>query len=184
MLKQFFDSHLINLVDTGTDPWRFKPLSDGSRPPETDALAQFQRADQIRQVMFAENPNEPGFSVRLTLVKSSNPQDVLYLDQDGKLTMFSMQFDPTHSLQWKARPASGKISLRSSDDAQSLVFKGPWALFRLFDAAQIKTTDRPERFLATIHLGAKSFELEVMANSAFNPLRMRALHAFRCPESL
>lgn len=184
LLKQFFDSHLINLVDTGTDPWRFKPLSDGSRPPETDALAQFQRADQIRQVMFAENPNEPGFSVRLTLVKSSNPQDVLYLDQDGKLTMFSMQFDPTHTLQWKARPASGKISLRSSDDAQSLVFKGPWALFRLFDAAQIKTTDRPERFLATLHLGAKSFELEVMANSAFNPLRMRALHAFRCPESL
>lgn len=184
LLKQFFDSHLTNLVDTGTDPWRFKPLSDGTRPQETDALAQFQRADQIRQVMFAENPAEPGFSVRLTLVKSSNPKDVLYVDQDGQLTMFSMQFDPTHRIQWRARPASTSISLRSSDDARALVFKGPWALFRLFDAAQIKTTDRPERFLATIHLGEKWFELEVMANSAFNPLQLRALHTFHCPESL
>ncbi|WP_367189855.1 type VI secretion IcmF C-terminal domain-containing protein [Limnobacter sp. CACIAM 66H1] len=63
-------------------------------------------------------------------------------------------------------------------------YNGPWALFRLFDAAQIQNTERPEKFRATFNLDGKQFEFEVLANSAFNPLRLTELKQFRCPGNL
>jgi len=99
------------------------------------------------------------------------------------LKMFSKQFQPTHRIQWGGQLPSTTLRVRASEGNYK-TYNGPWALFRLFDAAQIQNTERPEKFRATFNLDGKQFEFEVLANSAFNPLRLTELKQFRCPGNL
>ncbi|BET27449.1 type VI secretion system protein ImpL [Limnobacter thiooxidans] len=183
LMDQFFSSRLANLVDTGTGSWTLKPLSDGSRAANNPSLIQFQRAARIRDVFFSGNKASPGFEVEMRLVNSSNPDDVFYLENNGELKMFSRQFQPNHRIQWGGQSPSATLRVRASEGSYK-TYSGPWALFRLFDASQIQNTERPEKFKAKFTLDGKQFDFEILANSAFNPLRLHELRQFRCPGNL
>lgn len=183
LMDQFFSSRLASLVDTGTGNWTLKPLSDGSQATSNPSLIQFQRAARIRDVFFSGNKPAPGFEVEMRLVSSSNPDDVFYLENNGDLKMFYRQFQPTHRIQWGGQSPSATLRVRASEGPYK-TYSGPWALFRLFDASQIQNTERPEKFKAKFTLDGKQFDFEVMANSAFNPLRLNELRQFRCPGNL
>jgi type VI secretion system protein ImpL len=43
---------------------------------------------------------------------------------------------------------------------------------------------QPERFTVVINIDGKKARLEVISASALNPLRLREMQAFRCPETL
>lgn len=119
----------------------------------------------------------------MRLVQSSHPSDVFYLETNGDLKMFSKQFQPSHRIQWGGQAPSNTLRIRASEGTHK-TYNGPWALFRMFDAAQIENTERPEKFKARFVLDGKQFEFEVLANSAFNPLRLNELRQFRCPGNL
>jgi len=183
LMDQFFSSRLASLVDTGTGDWTLKPLSDGAQATSNPSLIQFQRAARIRDVLFSGNKPSPGFEVEMRLVNSSNPDDVFYLENNGDLKMFSRQFQPNHRIQWGGQSPSATLRVRASEGPYK-TYSGPWALFRLFDASQIQNTERPEKFRAKFTLDGKQFDFEVLANSAFNPLRLNELRQFRCPGNL
>lgn len=182
-MDQFFSSRLAGLVDTGAGNWTLKPLSNGSQAPSNPSLIQFQRASRIRDVFFTGNKPTPGFEVEMRLVNSSNPDDVFYLENNSDLKMFSKQFQPSHRIQWGGQSPSATLRVRASEGAYK-TYSGPWALFRLFDSSQIQHTERPEKFKATFTLDGKQFDFEVVANSAFNALRLNELRQFRCPGNL
>ncbi|MCR2747166.1 type VI secretion system membrane subunit TssM [Limnobacter parvus] len=183
LMDQFFASRLASVVDTGSADWKLKPLSDGSQAPANPAIIQFQRAARIRDVFFPGNTPNAAFNVEMRLLNSSNPSDVFYMETNGDLKMFSKQFQPNHRIQWGGQSPSSTLRIRASEGAYK-TYNGPWALFRLFDSAQIQNTERPEKFKAIFTLEGKQFEFEVMANSAFNPLRLNELRQFRCPGNL
>ena len=183
LMDQFFTSRLASVVDTGGASWTLKPLSDGTAPQANPSLIQFQRAARIRDVFFQGNKPTASFDVEMRLISASNPGDVFYLETNGDLKMFSKQFQPTHRIQWGGQSPSTTLRVRASEGNHK-TYNGPWALFRLFDAAQIQNTERPEKFKATFNLEGKQFEFEVLANSAFNPLRLSELRQFRCPGNL
>ncbi|HEY1059962.1 MAG TPA: type VI secretion system membrane subunit TssM [Limnobacter sp.] len=179
-MDQFFQSHLQGVVDMSTNPWRFKPATDGTGHAGGAYLAEFQRAARIRDVLFAANGLKPGFEVDLKLVSASSPNDVFYLDNNGKLLMFSLQFDPRHTVQWSAGGPTSFIKYRGSGSNDRTI-QGPWALFRWMDQATIQPTDRPEMFKAAFVVDGKRFEFEVLAHSAIHPLRLAELRKFSCP---
>jgi len=183
LMDQFFSSRLASVVDTGSGNWTLKPLSDGSQGTSNPSLIQFQRAARIRDVFFSGNRPAPGFEVEMRLVGASNPDDVFYLENNGDLKMFSRQFQPIHRIQWGGQSPSATLRVRASEGPYK-TYSGPWALFRLFDASQIQNTERPEKFKAKFILDGKQFDFEVLANSAFNPLRLNELRQFRCPGNL
>lgn len=183
LMDQFFSSRLASMVDTGGPSWKLKPLSDGSQAQANPSLIQFQRAARIRDVFFYAGKPAPGFEVEMRLVNSSNPGDVFYLENNGDMKMFSRQFQPTHRIQWGGQSPSATLRIRASEGAYK-TYNGPWALFRLFDASVIQNTERPEKFKARFTLEGKQFDFEVLANSAFNPLRLNELRQFRCPGQL
>lgn len=145
-----------------------------------DSQSQFDRAKKIQEI-FLPNGTKAGFSVEVRLLNSSNPNDTFYWEQDGKLLMFSQQFDPKHTVNWQLNSGSGDLKLRSSDDSNSVVYKGPWSLFRFLDAGQVHSGSGPERFQFTYRLNGKVFEFEMISQSTLNPLRMGDLKQFRCP---
>jgi len=183
LMDQFFSSRLASVVDTGGANWTLKPLSDGTSPQANPSLVQFQRAARIRDVFFQGNKPTASFDVEMRLIKASKPDDVFYLETNGDLKMFSKQFQPTHRIQWGGQSPSTTLRVRASEGSHK-TYNGPWALFRLFDSAQVQSTERPEKFKAKFNLDGKQFEFEVLANSAFNPLRLHELRQFRCPGNL
>ena len=183
LMDQFFAARLASVVDTGNANWKLKPLSDSSEAPLNPALVQFQRAARIRDVFFSGNKSNPSFDVEMRLINSSHPNDVFYLETNGELKMFSKQFQPSQRIKWGGESPSATLRVRASEGAHK-TYNGPWALFRLFDSAKIQNTERPEKFKASFTLEGKQFDFEVMANSAFNPLRLNELRQFRCPSNL
>lgn len=183
LMDQFFNSRLAGIVDMGGTTWTLKPLADGTAAPSNPSLVQFQRAARIRDVFFAGNKPNASFDVEMRLVNATNPNEVFYLENNGDLKMFSKQFQAEHRIQWGGQSPSATLRVRASEGAYK-TYNGPWALFRLFDSAQIQNTERPEKFKARFVLDGKQFDFEVLANSAFNPLRLNELRQFRCPGDL
>jgi type VI secretion system protein ImpL len=63
-------------------------------------------------------------------------------------------------------------------------FEGPWALFRLIDQFEVQPSTQPERFTVVLNLDGRRARMEVISASALNPLRLRELQTFRCPQTL
>lgn len=183
LMDQFFSSRLASLADTGGRTWTMKPVSAGVAAPGSTSLVQFQHAARIRDVFFSGAKPVPRFDVEMRLVQASHEQEVFYLELDGDLKMFSRQFQPAQRITWGGHAPSSVLRVRVSEGAYK-TFNGPWALFRLFDTAKIEPTESPEKFRARFQLDGKQFDFEVLANSAFNPLRLNELRQFRCPSNL
>lgn len=179
----FFQTRLNGIVDTGSSQWTLKPTSDGHTGVPSSALVQFQRAARIRDVFFAGQTKNPAFDVEMRLIRSSNPNDVFYMENNGELKMFSRQFEPSHRVRWTSVNPSATLRIRASEGSYK-TYTGPWALFRMLDASELQGSERPEKFITTITLDGKRFEFEVLANSALNPLRLSELRQFKCPGQL
>lgn len=182
IMAQHFDSHLANMVDKGAGSWRFKAKGNASAS-QSSALIQFQRAYEIQQVFFDGKPR-PTFGFKMTLIGSSNPSDTFYMQYGGKLSMFSMDYEPSHNLVWPALGADSKLEIRSSEDSKSTSYNGYWGLFRMFDNSQRRTGAGPEEFISRITLGDQWFDFRITVASALNPLSLRALKRFGCPGGL
>lgn len=155
-------------------------IQSGKSLWSADAQTHLDRAKRIQEV-FLGNGSKVGFSVEVRLIASSNPNDTFYWEQDGKLLMFSQQFDHKHTVNWNLNSGSGELKLRSSDDSNAVTYKGPWALFRFLDTGQIQVGPGPERLQFTYRLNGKTFEFEMVSQSTLNPLRLADLKLFKCP---
>ncbi|GMV47335.1 MAG: hypothetical protein AMXMBFR66_27330 [Pseudomonadota bacterium] len=185
MLDDFFQRRLAALVDMSTPNWSYRPLADGSRPVAPAALAEFQRAQRIKEVFFRGGGRQPALRIELRLVELEPSLKELDLDVDGQLSRLTTG-GPSVTLNWpSARVASViKLSTGLGQAGPLLLFEGPWALFRLFDRFEVQPGAVPERFGVVMNLEGKRARLEVIAASVYNPFQLREIKQFRCPAAL
>ena len=86
------------------------------------------------------------------------------------------------TLTWPSQRVASQIKLSLGGTPQ--LFEGPWALFRLIGQFEVQPSAQPERFTVVVNVDGKKAKLEVISASALNPLRLREMQAFRCPETL
>jgi type VI secretion system protein ImpL len=184
MLDDFYQKRLAGLVDTGSNPWRYKPLADGTRPPAPASLADFQRAARIKEVFFRSGGRTPGFRLDVRALELADGLQELDLDIDGQIVKFTSGNTTPVTLTWPSQRVASQIKLTTLPAGQPLQFDGPWALFRLFDRFEVQPTAQPEKFIVAMNLDGKHARLEITANSVFNPFRLREIQQFRCPGSL
>ncbi|HZV92736.1 MAG TPA: type VI secretion IcmF C-terminal domain-containing protein, partial [Caldimonas sp.] len=184
MLDDFYNRKLASLVDTGTNPWRFKPVGDGSKPVNAAALVDFQRAARIKEVFFRSGGKTPSFKVDVRALDMDESLKDITLEIDGTPIKFVAGNTTPVTIQWPSARVASQIRLSSSSGITPLTFDGPWALFRLFDRFDVQPTAQPERFIVALNLDGKRARLEVTASSVFNPFRLREIQQFRCPGSL
>jgi type VI secretion system protein ImpL len=187
VMDEFFQQNLAPLVDTSARPWRFRNLGDPTAGGVSDALVQFERAQEIRRVFFPPGSNGLSFHLSLRPVEMDNGIAQSILDVDGQLVSYAHASVHPVSVQWPGPRASNRISLQAAlehgvEEVQS--FEGPWALFRLFDVAQITRSAQPERFRATFRIAGRRVVYEVTTSSVQNPFRLPELQAFQCPSKL
>ena len=183
LLDDFYVRKLATLVDTGTNPWSFKPV-DGAKPVNSTALADFQRGARIKEVFFRSGGKTPSFKVDMRALDLADGLKEVSVDIDGQAMKFATG-GPASTVQWPSARVASQIKVQTTPPmAAPLTFDGPWALFRLFDRFDVQPTAQPEKFQITMNLEGKKARFEVTANSVFNPFRLKEIQQFRCPGSL
>jgi len=183
LMDDFYQRRLGALVDTGQAVWLYKPLPDGSKPPGGAALADFQRASRIKDAYFRAGGKQPGFKVDIRVVEMSDGMKELLLDMDGTAFKFTAGNTAAQTLSWPSQRVASQIKLSANGGAVQ-VFDGPWALLRLINHFEVQNSAQPERFTVLVNVEGKRAKVEFVSGSAINPLRMREMQQFRCPESL
>ena len=184
MFDDFFQRRLASLVDTGSNPWKYKPLADGAKPAAPAALAEFQRAARIRDGFFRSGGKAPGFKLEMRAVEMSEGLKEFVLDIDGQPFKFVAGNSASVVLNWPSQKVSSQINVSATPAIAPMGFEGPWALFRLFDRFEVTPTSQPEKFNLLVNIEGKRVRFEIIANSVFNPFRMREIQQFRCPGAL
>jgi type VI secretion system protein ImpL len=184
VLDGFFQKYLLQHVDTGQKPWRFKDPAMG----QSAALAEFQRAQVIRDVYFRGGGSNPSIQLEFKAIEMDASIQQFMLDVDGKLVKYAHGPQSPVSVQF---PGPGGRSLvratitpAPASGSNGVTFSGPWALFRMFDGVQIVETRQSERFVATFNIEGRRTVFEIFASSVRNPFRLPELAQFRCPTAL
>jgi len=184
LLESFFQKYLAPHVDTGQKPWRFKDPAMG----QSAALAEFQRAQVIRDVFFRGGGSAPSIQLEFKPMEMDASIQQFILDVDGKLVKYS--HGPQVAVPVQFPGPGGRSMVRASispapaSGSSGIKFEGPWALFRMFDGVQIADTKQSERFVATINVEGRRTTFEIFASSVRNPFRLPELSQFRCPTAL
>ncbi len=185
LFDDFFQRRLATLVDVSGATWAYKPLTDGTRPVSPASLAEFQRAQRIREVFFRAGGKAPAMRIEMRLSEIEPSLKELVFDIDGQLQHLSTG-SPSITVAWPSQRLASviKVTTGLGGAGPLLMFEGPWALFRLFDRFEVQPSGVPEKFSVIMNLDGKRARLEVIAASVFNPFQLREMKQFRCPAAL
>lgn len=185
LMDDFFQRRLLPLVDQSTPTWTYRPLTDGSRPVSPASLAEFQRAQRIKEVFFRAGGKTPAIRLELRLSELEPSLKELVFDVDGQIQKLTSAGPPI-SITWPSTRLSSTIKMTTGlgTAGPQVMTEGSWALFRLFEQFRIEPGDRPEKFSVIMALDGKRARLEVFSASVFNPFQLREIKQFRCPTAL
>ena len=178
----FFKDELERHVDTGRRPWSWR--ADASGVPvvrSTEMLRQFEAAERIREAFFRAGAQEPELRFRVTPTELDAAATRFVLEIDGQ--RFEYRHGPERSAQavWPG-PAPGGAAASFEDRTAARpnqVFDGPWAWFRLIDAADFRR-ESDVRFVLRVENGGHEAEVRLDAASIQNPYALGELQQFRC----
>lgn len=190
VIDDFFQKNLAANVDIGTKPWRFRRVADQTSGESSAALAQFQRAAEIRSVFFSGGARTPSIRVELKILDIDPGLTEVTLDVDGQLVKQTRGSSTPLTVQWPGPKGSNQVRLQVvaadplAPKGAGAVFSGPWALFRLIDQGQMDRSGGPERLKADFVIDGKPVTIEVTSTTVQNPFKLPELRTFRCPSKL
>ncbi|WP_250523531.1 MULTISPECIES: type VI secretion system membrane subunit TssM [unclassified Caballeronia] len=187
LIDDFFQKNLAALVDTSGPVWQWRAGTPPAGMPR-DALAQFQRAAQIRDAFFHDGSRDMSIRFRVKALWFDPAVTQLNLDIDGQQLALKQDGLQSMLLQWPSGKNTGRASAQfdpaSAAQAAPLDASGPWALLHLIDAGRLDATAQPDGYKLTLESAGRKAVLELDATSVVNPFRRAPLEQFRCPEHL
>jgi type VI secretion system protein ImpL len=186
LIDGFFKEHLLEYVDTTAKPWQFKRVGGADLGISTNVLTQFQHAADIRDSFFlGAGPPKLTFDLK-PLALDSKATSVI-LEVEGQTLEYAHQVPETTPMTWPGE-AGGRTRVSFTpqlpDAENSMSREGPWAWFRLLDAAEMRRTNVSDRSRVVFTIGGRIAVFQLRAGSALNPFSLPALRSFRCVKSL
>jgi len=187
LMDEFFNKYLISSVEKGGENWSWNTQAEGGAGISSSALKQFQRADTIKNTFFRMGKQSPAVSFKLKPISMSPEITQFILDVDGQILTYAHGPVRPVSMKWPGPNDSGQVRIQLLPILQGksgIDKQGPWALFRLFDEAQISRTSNPALFIMTFRIQGREAKFELQANSAVNPFQLPDLQSFQCLQNL
>ncbi len=184
MIDAFFQQHLAPLVNTSRAQWTWTEKGIGI---PLEVLAQFQRAQTLRNTFFSGEGKLPAVQFSLLPLRMDARAIQLLLDVEGQTVDYRQGPPRRQQLLWPAPESTGRVRLAFTDTmgiGSSVTEEGAWAWFRVLERSALKPTQQAEKFQVTFALGELSAQFELRAASVRNPFNVQELRAFRCPERL
>jgi type VI secretion system protein ImpL len=177
MLDDFFQKNLAASVDKSKGTWVPRPGSDGAAAGSAADLAQFQRAEVIRDAFFSAGGRTPGFEVEVRITPIGGEK--IELDVDGTVVSAA---EGGKIVSWPGPKKSNQVRLTvGAGKSPSVTTEGNWALHRLIDKGTQQQSTSPERVVVSLSADGRDVVIEFRARSVRNPLRLQQLQSFSCP---
>lgn len=183
-MDRYFTEYLEPYVERSPDGLRYrqdKPLTSRMSPA---ALAQFQRAELIKQAFFAGGGTAPSVEITVTQVDAHpTVESALLSINDAMVPTVTGSLPQT--ITWPGTGKSTVLQLSPAMNQQSqLRFEGSaWTFLQLLDAAS-SGSQQGDTLRATFVVGGRSITYDFTINAVKNPFTMRELREFECPQSL
>lgn len=187
LIDAYFNTNLRPFVDTSTKPWRWQRVDNVDLGISLSVLAEFEKAAEIRDSLFATGGSMPAVSFEIIPVDLDASSTQVLLEIEGQTVTYNHGPPRSVRLRW---PGSGPQQVRVTfsppvaGTPTTIKKDGPWAWFRLLDEAQVTRSSLSDRFNVTFQVGGRSATFELRANSVNNPFSLASLERFRCPASL
>ena len=190
LFDEFFTQYLAPHVDTSARPWRLREAASAGGEPMPDiggaeGLLQFERAGDIRRAFFDGQSGSPALRLQFKPLEMDPSALQFTLDIGGQVLKYAHGPSLPKPVQWPG--PGGAVAVRmqmypagASGDA-GVRYAGPWAMFRMFDAARVAELGGPERLRVVLTVDAQPVTFEVTSPRSPNPLRLPSLQAFKCP---
>lgn len=184
----FFKTRLAPFVDTTATPWRWRgglgTRTVGTANMSSTALAQFEHARQIRDAFFPDG-KRPSVTFDVTPVSLSKSARAVMLELGGERVVYFHGPVVSKSITWPVREKQthSRLAFKPGNLNQALARHGPWAPFRLLEAAKLSAPS-DDVLRASFTLRGRRAAFDVRMGSVANPFRLPALKAFSCPATL
>jgi type VI secretion system protein ImpL len=177
VFDRFFNDNLEPLVDRSESPWTWR---SGAVPGSRAMLDQFEAAERIRELFFRRSSRalDVRFAVTVADIDTSTTRFVLEIDGQG----FDYRVPSRSAIAAWPGPNPGTAAVTFEDRSGArprMAFQGPWAWFRLVEAAQ-EERESDVRSRLVFHLDGHEGRVIVEAGSARNPFADRTWQGFRC----
>ncbi|MBL1265363.1 type VI secretion system membrane subunit TssM [Candidatus Methylomicrobium oryzae] len=187
LVDTFFTKYLAPSVEkTGRD-WVWNTRGESGSGLSAATLKQFQLADTIKNIFFRMGKQTPAVSFKLKPISMSPSITQFVLDVDGQVLTYAHGPVRPVSMKWPGPNDSGQVRVQLLPPLpgdSGLSKEGPWALFRVFDEAEITKTSNPTTFIVTFNIQGREAKFELTASSAINPFQLSELQTFRCLPNL
>ncbi|MET4331792.1 type VI secretion system protein ImpL [Bradyrhizobium sp. i1.15.2] len=188
ILDDFFQEYLSPFVVEGRTGFEPATIDGAAAPIHADALAQFQRAGEIRKSFFGGSGSAAAvkFSIKPVYLAPELLRATFVMD--GREIVYRHEPSRAYDVEWPTRNDAGtaSITLVSVGGTEETIERsGPWALFRLLDASRPVSRGAPDRF--TLAIGGSDrpkVTYELRAESVSTPFSLRVLRSFQCPDHL
>ena len=185
LIDTFFNDHLVDYVDKSVDPWAWKLVNNADLGISTAVLKQMQNASEIRDAFFTDGPQP---SVKFQLIPEALDDDAksVTLEIDGQVITFE-QKQPLRpfAITWPGDIGQAAVAFRPElkKTGNELRRNGPWAWFRLLNAATMRATNASDRTRIIFNVGGRISIFQMQSGSVLNPFALPALSEFTCPSS-
>jgi len=187
LIDSFINENLIQYIDTRTRPWSWKQVNDVDLGISPAVLEQLQHAAEIREAFFAAGGAAPNIQFQMMPQALDPKAEAVTLDIHGKQVPFAHRGGaPTPvALDWPGGVGLARITFEpAAANAESVLQKdGPWAWFRLLDAAEVRRTNVSDRKRVIFNVGGRISIFQLQAGSVLNPFALPALSKFSCPKT-
>jgi type VI secretion system protein ImpL len=185
LIDGFFNDNLRDYVDTGVRPWAWKRVNDTDLGISPAVLQQFQYAAEIRDAFFGPSPT-PAVTFQLTPEALDPEADTVTLEIDGQTLTFQHNQPPRpFAISWPGAVGQSAVVFQPVVNATGNALRrdGPWAWFRLLNAAELRATNVSDRSRVIFNVGGRIAIFQLQSGSVLNPFALPALAQFSCPQN-
>jgi type VI secretion system protein ImpL len=184
MIDTFFSQQVRQFVDMSGSTWHIQAVNGVTPPISQGALAEFQRAENIKQLFFASGAQpEVQFSITPVSLDAGAAQVSLAL---GAITVSYAHGPPVPTqISWPGadgmQTARLIITSTTGGNPVEIDASGPWALFRLFAQGSLTEAGSSDQYTLTFNQGGHTASFSISAASVLNPFAPGVLADFQCP---
>jgi intracellular multiplication protein IcmF len=187
LLNSFTSQNLIPFVDTRYAEWHPKKLNGLGLPFSKSALPGIQRARILSHMFFPNKSQTPQVSFSLKpevfepIVKS------MHLSINGQSLNVRRGHHAEKIFMWPGNRRNAGVQLSFEDvtgKKSDINLPGPWAWFRLLDAANLKQLHNTQAFQLIFNLQGSAVKYKMLAQSVVNPFIPNVIAQFSLPTNV
>jgi type VI secretion system protein ImpL len=178
LIQQFAKENIMPAVDVSGADWKWREETSLSKQLSATALADFQRAAEIRDIFFTGEVASPGFSAIVT----PPPLIAARMDVDSVSISARPNVSSPSIIQWPLTSDAHRAAVIWEVPGRGpaiLEKRGLWALHRLLDAGRAS-----EDGSTILSVGGRDLQYRVNFSSGGRISKLFGLRSFHCPAGI